>query len=203
MEPNLLARRAGTGDEAAFETLVLSYQNMVYSMALRLLGSKEDALDVSQEVFLRVWRALPEYKADSKFTTWLYRIVVNLCTDHRRKMSRLSALSLTLDDDAGDAETQFDVPDESKGPETVFEQTELSESLRQAVKQLKPEWKEAFVLRELADMSYSEIADALGVEEGTVKSRLFRARRQLQEILREGGNIPSVSPSKNRKGGDK
>lgn len=202
MDANLLAKRAADGDTAAFEELVRMHQNQVYTMALRFTGSKEDALDISQEAFLRVWRALPNYKADSKFSTWLYRIVSNICTDHHRKNSRIQSISLTQGDEADD-ETQTELPDETQSPERSFELSELSDALKGAIESLKPELREVFVMREIGDMSYSEISEALSLEEGTVKSRLFRARKYLQEILQKSGNIPSVSPSKSMKDGDK
>jgi len=202
LDANLLAKRAADGDTAAFEELVRMHQNQVYTMALRFTGSKEDALDISQEAFLRVWRALPNYKADSKFSTWLYRIVSNICTDHHRKNSRIQSISLTQGDEADD-ETQTELPDETQSPERSFELTELSDALKGAIESLKPELREVFVMREIGDMSYSEISEALSLEEGTVKSRLFRARKYLQEILQKSGNIPSVSPSKSMKDGDK
>ena len=201
MDSNLLAVRAGAGDIAAFEELVRLHQNQVFSIALRMSGNREDALDISQETFVRVWRALPQFNSESKFSTWLYRIVSNICTDFYRKNSRMQTVSITTSYDEGE-DTQLELPDEKHSPERSVENDELSDALERAINELKPEWKTVFVMREISDMSYSEIAEALEIEEGTVKSRLFRARRQLQEILKISGNIPSTRPSKDVKDGD-
>ncbi len=195
-----LAKRAGRGDDRAFEELVEQNKDKVYSMALRYTGNPEDAFDISQEVFLKVWRSLPSFKNEAKFSTWLYRIVMNVCTDHHRKRSRVKTVPLVWPDEEGDT---VELPDETYSPEQHALDAELSEELRAAVSSLKEEWRQVFLMRELGDMSYTEIATALGIEEGTVKSRLFRARRQLQEMLQKNGNNPAVVPSKSAKGGDK
>ena len=195
-----LAKRAGRGDDRAFEELVEQNKDKVYSMALRYTGNPEDAFDISQEVFLKVWRSLPSFKNEAKFSTWLYRIVMNVCTDHHRKRSRVKTVPLVWPDEEGET---VELPDETYSPEQHALDAELSEELRAAVSSLKEEWRQVFLMRELGDMSYTEIAAALGIEEGTVKSRLFRARRQLQEMLQKNGNNPAVVPSKSAKGGDK
>ena len=201
VDSNLLAVQAGKGDIDAFNELVKRHQNQVFSIALRLSGSREDAFDISQETFVRVWRGLPQYNAESKFSTWLYRIVYNICTDYYRKSSRMQTVPLTYSDD-DNGETQLELPDEKYSPESSVENMELSSALKAAVNSLKPEWKVVFIMREIGDLSYSEISRALNIEEGTVKSRLFRARKQLQEILRSSGNIPSTRASKDVKDGD-
>ena len=128
MDSNLLAVRAGAGDIAAFEELVRLHQNQVFSIALRMSGNREDALDISQETFVRVWRALPQFNSESKFSTWLYRIVSNICTDFYRKNSRMQTVSITTSDDEGE-DTQLELPDEKHSPERSVENDELSDAL--------------------------------------------------------------------------
>jgi len=201
VEISELVRKAGKGNAAAFEELMCRYQNKVYSMALRFSGSREEAADITQEVFLRIWRALPGFKGEAQFSTWLCRITHNICTDHYRKASRIDAVSLTRFGEEAE-EGQIDLEDIDHDPERIMEQSDLTEALKRAVDSLRPEMRTVFVMREIADMSYMQMVEILGVEEGTVKSRLFRARKQLQKILRENGNIPNTVSSKKEKGGE-
>ena len=202
MDDELLAKRAGGGDTRAFEELLKRHQDRVYSMALRYTGNQDDAFDISQEVFLKVWRALPGFKQEAKFSTWLYRIVMNVCTDHHRSSSKYQTVPLIRQEEEREAEP-LDLPDETYSPERALMDADLSAALKKAVSGLREEFKQVFLMRELGDMSYTEIAAALHIEEGTVKSRLFRARKELQEMLKKSGNLPSVLASNHAKGGDK
>lgn len=196
-----LAKKAAGGDDRAFEELVHLYEKRVYNMALKITGSAEDAFDLSQGAFIRVWKSLKTFKGEAKFSTWLFRIVTNLCTDYIRKQSRRGEASLVIEGD--DESFEYEPPDERTEPERELSRKELRRELDYAISQLSEEHRSVFVLREIDDLSYAEIADVLGVEEGTVKSRLSRARQRLREILVERGNIPDGFASKEMKGGDK
>lgn len=198
MDDNKLAKRAASGDSAAFERLVKTYESRVYTMAYRMTGNHEDASDLTQDAFIRVWRSLDSFKGEAKFSTWLYRVVSNLCADYGRKRARTYELPL---DEEG--EHEITLPDVRYEPDRMLENKEVGASITQAVDTLSPEHREIFIMREIYDMTYAAIADALGIEEGTVKSRLFRARENLRDILTHSGNITKNEPSKNLKGGDK
>ncbi len=194
--------KAAKGDDRAFEELVRLYEKRVYNMALRSTGSAEDAFDLSQEAFIRVWKSLKNFKGESKFSTWLFRIVSNLCTDYIRKQARRNETSLMVEGEE-DEQFEMELPDERADPERELSRIELRREIDYAVSKLSPEHREVFILREVDDLSYGEIAQLLEVEEGTVKSRLSRARKNLRDILLARGNIPEGFSSKGMKGGDR
>jgi RNA polymerase sigma-70 factor (ECF subfamily) len=197
-----LVSRAAKGDEAAFETLVLTYQDRVYTYALRMTGNPEDALDISQEAFLRVYRALPKFRGGAKFSTWLYRIVSNLCIDFARRGKNTAVLPLVKENDSGD-ESELDIPDTAGDPEALVEQAELERAVQDALSQLSAEHREIFILREISGMSYDEISDMLSLPVGTVKSRLNRAKESLAKAISTLWNFSGRSPSNFPKGGDR
>lgn len=187
----VLLQRARRGEMAAFESLVTAYERRVYSLALRSTGSEADAADITQEAFLRAYRALDTFRGDSGFSTWLYRITANLCVDLARKNS--GAPRDTLDDDSAMA-----VPDtrDEHQPEAALANSELRRELDTALSMITEEHRKIVILRDVAGMSYADIAAALELEEGTVKSRLARARAALRKILIERGNVSLPSASK-------
>ena len=173
------------GDTNAFEALVVAYQKQVYNLALRTVGNEEDAADMTQEVFLRAYRALGTFRGESKFSVWLYRLTTNVCIDFLRSRRRHPTVSLTASED-DDEQPQFDLPaDESVGPEQQLTRSEMRRS----------------VARGLDSLPYAEIGKVLHLEAGTVKSRLFRARRRLCDFLLADGNLPDRYASKQTKGG--
>lgn len=187
----VLLQRAKKGEIAAFESLVSAYERRVYSLALRSTRSEDDAADITQEVFLRAYRALDTFRGDSGFSTWLYRITVNLCADLARKKS--SAPEGPLDD-----ELAASLPETrpAHSPEQALESSELRRELDIALGMVSEEHRKIVILRDVAGMTYADIAAALSIEEGTVKSRLARARAALRKILIERGNISLPSTSK-------
>lgn len=191
-EEKVWIQRAQKGDAAAFEQLVTAYERKVYALALRSTGSEADAADLTQEVFLRTWRSLNSFRGDSTVSTWLYRITMNICIDFSRKKS----LQLVpLADEEGN---ELPLPDRrtTNSPEAALENQELSRELNTALKQLTPEHRQAILLRDVSGLTYQEIGRMLALEEGTVKSRLARARRNLRNILIKRGNISLPSASK-------
>ncbi len=185
----VLLQRAKKGEMAAFESLVTAYERRVYSLALRTTGSEADAADITQEVFLRAYRSLDTFRGESGFSTWLYRITVNLCVDLARKNNPAESL---------DDEQALEAP-ETRGayqPETALANSELRRELDAALSLVSEEHRKIVILRDVAGMSYADIAAALELEEGTVKSRLARARAALRKILIERGNISLPSAYK-------
>ena len=195
-----LVRRVQGGELDAFEELVRAHEKTVYNLALRMTGNPQDAEDMAQEAFLKAYRSLPEFRGESKFSVWLYRIVSNVCLDHLRKQSRRPSSSLTMEDDDGE-EQQYEVPDESASPEKLLEQKLTREAVQRGLNQLPDEQRQILLLRELRGLSYEEIGEALGLEAGTVKSRIFRARKRLCAFLLADGNIPDQYTSNASKGG--
>ena len=195
-------RRVLRGDSEAFSELVAAYQKTVYNIARRLLGSREDAEDLTQETFLAAYRRLGDFRGESRFSTWLCRIASNACIDALRRRKHTDALSLTLEDeDAEDAE--WEIPDESLAPEALLSQKLTRDAVRRGLRELSPEGRQVLILRELEGMSYEEIGETLGLEPGTVKSRIFRARKKLCAFLLRDGNIPDAFSSKTVEGGGK
>lgn len=195
-----LVQQAKAGDRAAFAGLVSAYEGKIYNLALRYLGSREDAMDASQEVFLRVFRFLPGFQEESGFSTWIYRIGVNVCKDmlHRRLKRAEQPLEVPDEEDEG---RPVDVPDLRYDPERIMEGAELRQALSDAILALPEQQREIIILRDIRGLSYEEIALVLALEAGTVKSRLFRARENLRKKLLQNGNIFGVSVSKPVKGG--
>ena len=190
-----LVEKAKQGDQSAFEQLVLENQNRAYSLALRLIGDREEAADLAQEAFVRAWQGLEQFQGGSSFATWVYRLTTNVCIDYLRKKKRREAVEpvVSLDDpDSGWAE-----PADWEGdPQKQLEQSERGNALARALERL-PEWqRRALMLRELSGLSYQEIGQALELDIGTVKSRISRGRKKLRSFLLARGNFSPPPPSK-------
>lgn len=194
-DPELVAA-AQQGDQAAFGALVENYQAMAYSLALRMLSDPDDAADAVQEAFLNAWRALGSFQGQSAFSTWLYRLTSNACIDLLRRNRRRAAVSMTVSDEDEDAPHETDVPDERWSPERSLERSETHRAVHEGLAALSPEHRQVLVLRELEGLSYQEIAQVLDLEEGTVKSRIARARTALRDFLVKTGNFSNFPSSK-------
>ena len=195
-----VVRRVLEGDVNAYEELVLAYEKNVYNLALRMVGNAQDAEDMAQEAFLKAYNSLSGFRGDSKFSVWLYRIVNNVCLDHLRRQNRRQASSLSVEDDEGE-ESQLDIPDESQSPEALLERSMTKDAVRRGLQALPAEQRQILLLREIQGMSYEEIGQCLDLEPGTVKSRIFRARKRLCAFLLSDGNIPQVFASSTQGGG--
>ena len=177
-DPELLSLCASK-DESAFEALLSRYEKFVFSAVRYELKNDDDAFDVSQEVFLRLYNAAGGFRCESTLKTWLFRMCKNCAYDFMRKNYKHKFLSLTPSED-GEGETEipsYDTPDED------VLRKERIETVRLAIRSLSEEHRDVIVLRELQELSYGEIADLLGLSEGTVKSRINRAREALKKIL--------------------
>jgi len=179
-----LVQQCASGDEEACTRLVTDHQRMVYQLALHLLGDPQEAADLSQEVFLRVFRTLSQFRGRSALRTWIYRIVVNQASNRQRWWRRRHrSQQVALDDPAA----SFGELAESRSfamPDKVLQQNETASRVRAALDHLPFDQRAVLVLREIDGLSYEEIATSLGVAVGTVKSRLARARENLRETLR-------------------
>lgn len=198
MQDELLIRRAQRGDADAFEQLLLEHQKNVYNLCYRMAGNPDDAMDLSQETFLRAWRCLDQYQFASAFSTWLYRLCSNICIDFLRRRRRQQTVPLTFEDADGEEHT-YAVPDAQPLPEEQVELKLTRETLAAAMAQLLPEHRAVLQLRVVNEMSYEQIADVLDIQIGTVKSRLSRARNQLKKIL-ERGNLSRRASSESMEG---
>lgn len=196
-----IVRKVLGGDANAFETLVLEYEKNVYNIALRKTGNSEDAADMTQEAFIKAYNSLQSFRGDSKFSVWLYRIVSNVCLDFLRSKNRRPTVSLSVEDDDGE-DAQLDVADESQSPELLLDRKLTRDSVRRGLDSLPPDYRQILLLREIQGLSYDEIAQALSLEVGTVKSRIFRARKRLCTFLIDDGNISDFSSSGKMKGGE-
>jgi RNA polymerase sigma-70 factor (ECF subfamily) len=192
-----LITRIRSGDSNAFELLMHAYEKKVYSMALRMSGSAEDAFDLSQEIFLRIYRSIGLFKMESSVSTWIYRLSTNVCIDFLRRRKKRPETALISEQEDGEYENE--IPDTRYSPESEYDKTELREQLSKALLCLSPEHRQIVVLRDINGLSYTEIADLLGIEEGTVKSRLFRAREQLRRQMAVGNNPASASSNRAEK----
>ena len=197
MQDDALIRRAAQKDEQAFEQLMLLHQKAVYNICYRMAGNAEDALDLSQEVFLKLWRTLEQYQFDAAFSTWLYRMTQNACIDFLRRQKRQQHASLTVSDDEA-AGKELSVPDPAPLPEDRVIFNEKPEAIRTAMHALPPDFREILELRVVRNLPYEQIAQIMGLPVGTVKSRLARARLQLKKRL-EAGNFFEQGASKRMK----
>ena len=198
-EKEIIGRVLG-GDTEAFSELVTRYEKTVYNLALRMVGDRADAADMTQEAFVKAWTNLPSYRGESRFSAWLYRITTNECLDFLRHNSRRPQVSLSTSDD--DEERQLDIPDPKSMPEELLMKKLGMEAVHRGLERLPPKHRQILVMRELGGLSYSEIAAQLSLEEGTVKSRIFRARKNLCAFLLGDGNIPDSIASNNREEAD-
>jgi RNA polymerase sigma-70 factor (ECF subfamily) len=182
-----LVNQCRAGEQAAFKELVERYQRKVFQIALSMLHSREDALDVTQEAFIRVHKYLDHFKGSSSFYTWVYRIVVNLCIDHLRKDEKMQTLD--YDDTIGHSEGESaELLTSSLGtnPGEAFDRKELRAQIKEALEDLSPTHRAIIIMREVEDLSYSEMAEIMQCSKGTIMSRLFHARRRLQQALLRG-----------------
>lgn len=197
-EKKLIAKARG-GDADAFSDIVRENEKLLYNFALRLLGSREDAADAVQETFLKAFTGLGSFRGESKLSSWLCRILNNVCVDILRKRKETVPL------DGGEAEegesVRTEIPDGRFDPVAVLERTDLRERVNAAVTLLPEEFKAPLLLREYEGLSYAEIAEALELDPGTVKTRIFRARKKLCAILCKDGNFFEKNPSDTSKGG--
>ena len=177
-----LVRAAQKGDTSAFEELVARHRDKVYARAYSMMRNEEEALDLSQEAWVKGWQRLNQFQGESSFATWLTRIVINLCLDQLRKQKRQRSESIeAMDEESGGVERQMPVV--TVNPTAGLERHELRQRIDHALGQLSYEHRTVLVLHEFQEMEYKEIAKTMGCSIGTVMSRLFYARRKMASLL--------------------
>jgi RNA polymerase sigma-70 factor (ECF subfamily) len=174
-------------DETAFNELVLTYERRVFSLVFRMLGRRDEAEDLSQEVFVQVFKAIDQFRGDSKLSTWIYRIAVNLCKNKtkylaRRHTGQQDDIDAMADRVPFSAAKGVSVGDVGR-PDELVEGMQMEAVVKRAIAQLEPDFRQALILRDVEDMSYEEIAAVTGLPDGTVKSRIHRARGQLRALV--------------------
>jgi RNA polymerase sigma-70 factor, ECF subfamily len=179
-----LLHQSKNGDMAAFEQLIEGYQKKVFNIALRMLGNPDDASEVAQEVFIRVYKSVKNFKEESSFSTWIYRITTNTCLDELRKRKNKEHISLDEDIHHEDGDMKRQVEDSRPTPDIIAEKNELRKIVKLAINSLSEDHRIVIILRDIQDLSYEEIAKIVKCPEGTVKSRINRARSELKEILK-------------------
>lgn len=177
-----LVRKAQNGDMRAFEQLVEQYYPRIYNIALGIMGTQDMAEDASQNALIKMYRSVGSFKFQSKFSTWVYRITTNVCMDELRKNKRKASVSMEDLNQGG-----VDIKDTAETPEDSLIADERGQILHRGIASLKSDHKQIIVLRDINGFSYSEIAEILKCSEGTVKSRISRAREALKNILISSG----------------
>jgi RNA polymerase sigma-70 factor, ECF subfamily len=182
MEDVALWKAAQRGDMRAFEELVARHRDKVYARAFSMIRNEEDAIDLSQEAWVKAWQRLKQFQGDSSFLTWMTRIVINLCLDKLRKQKRERAESIeNLEEESGGVERQM--PTVTVNPTERLERSELRQRIDKALGQLSYEHRTVLILHEFEDLEYKEIAKRMQCSIGTVMSRLFYARRKMAVLM--------------------
>jgi RNA polymerase sigma-70 factor, ECF subfamily len=184
-----LVKRVRNGDQRAFKLLVERYQRKVYAVALGMLKDKEEAMDVSQEAFVKVYKYLDHFKGDSSFYTWLYRITVNICIDIIRKRAGAGGEPVEFDETQAVDLSQANIGALGSrlgtNPQKSALRRELADKIQEALATVPEKHRAILLLREIEGMSYEELSRTLDIPKGTVMSRLFHARTKVQKILSE------------------
>jgi RNA polymerase sigma-70 factor (ECF subfamily) len=197
-EETEMISRCQQGDQEALKEIFDKYHKKVYRTAYGVVRHREEALDIVQEVFIKLFRSIKNFKGKSHFYTYLYRMVMNTAIDHARKTGKQFISSL-------DEEGSFEPSDElEKGPERILLQKELEERVKGAMEKLPAEQRAALIFRDVEGLSYQEMAEAMGCSIGTVMSRLHYGRKRIQELLKDYVEIHGQSPSSSNvsKGGN-
>jgi RNA polymerase sigma-70 factor, ECF subfamily len=174
-------------DERAFNALVKAYERRIFALVLRMVGSPAEAEDIAQEVFVQVFKAIGSFRRESKLSTWIYRIAINLC----KNRSKYHRVRHTADQEPLDAQAER-VPVDARGsysdiarPDEMASGKQVERIVQEAIAELEPSFRECLILRDVEDLSYEDIVEITGLPEGTVKSRIHRARAQLKEIVEQ------------------
>jgi len=182
-DEQLLLERSRSGDVAAFEILIEAYQKKIFNLAYRIVGNYHDAGDLSQEAFIRIFKSIANFKEQSSFSTWIYRITTNVCLDFIRKKKNRKVLSLDEEIHVKDGEMKRQAISDDPLPDEIVEKEELRGIVNSAINSLNEEQRLVISLRDIQGLSYDEIALVLDCPTGTVKSRINRARHALKNIL--------------------
>ena len=177
-----LIRRCKLGEEAAFQAVLDRYRGAIYNLCWRMTRNDEDARDLGQEIFIKVFTLLDRYDEQYAFSSWLFRIATNHCIDHLRRQ-RLRMLSLERDGGTEDDEAEMQIPADGPEPDVVLQRREALDKLEEVIADLPPHYRVITLLRHDQQLSYEEIAETLQLPLGTVKARIHRARNMIQQML--------------------
>jgi RNA polymerase sigma-70 factor (ECF subfamily) len=200
-----LVARLVAREEAAFNQLVLLYERRVFALVYRMVGRRDEAEDLAQEVFVQVFKAIDQFRGDSKLSTWIFRIAVNLCKNRikylaRRKTDTQEELGERLERSAFTSARGVSVGEIGR-PDELVEGMQLERIVKAAIEQVEPDFREVLILRDVEDLSYEEIGAITGLAEGTVKSRIHRARAQLKSLVEQAlGDASRRRAADKRKG---
>jgi RNA polymerase sigma-70 factor (ECF subfamily) len=176
-----LINRFKDGDTSAFGEIVLKYQDKIYNLCRHMLGNAHDAEDTAQDVFLKAYQALPKFQPEASLYTWLYRIATNTCIDYKKK-----PIFESLFGDSGEGERLIhDRASDAPSPEKLYQSKQIDNALQESLGKLSPKLRAIIILKEIEELSYEEISDTLKISMGTVKSRIARAREELQKLLQK------------------
>ncbi|HUT52368.1 MAG TPA: sigma-70 family RNA polymerase sigma factor [bacterium] len=181
-----LIKRFLQGDNESFTRIVIKYQNKVHNLCFRILGDRDEAKDMAQEVFITLHKSLKNFRGESLFSTWVYRVTVNHCKNRIKYLGRrryFQTFSIDQPQEVEDGELYYEPEDESPDPEKTLASEEIQALVQDAIAGLDPDHRIVVVLRDIQDLSYEEIADIVGIKVGTVKSRIHRARNDLKKKL--------------------
>ncbi len=182
-------KKAKSGDIDSFERLIQNSRSKAYAIALRYMGNEEDALDALQECFIKIFRSLNSFKEESSFDTWIYRILVNTCTDALRKNRKYQTTDSIFRKDEHNEESVMEISDDTNSPELILDKKEQMTMIQSCLSKLPKEQREAIELRDMEGFSYEEISDILNCSLGTVKSRISRARIALRQCIIEAREL--------------
>jgi RNA polymerase sigma-70 factor (ECF subfamily) len=182
-EEKELVEMARAGDVKAFELLIEGCEKKVFNIAYRMIANYEDASELAQEVFIKAFKSIGKFKGDSLFSTWIYKITTNVCLDEIRKRKNRKVISLDENIVYEGNEIKRQLKDEEPGPEIKAESNEIKKAVKESINELPEDYKTVIILRDIQGFSYEEIARIISCPEGTVKSRINRARQALKKIL--------------------
>ena len=194
-----LIMKCKKGDIGSFEKLIANYQKTAFNIAYRMMGNEEDAKDMSQEGLIKVYKSIKNFRLESEFSTWLYRIVMNVCKDELRKR-KMKVISIDQGKETEDGVLKSEIRDNALNPEEVLTKKEDISEIQTALMKLSDTHREVVILRDVKCFSYDEIAEMTELTKGTVKSRINRGRKELKEILLDAGIFPSSTTSLRKEG---
>lgn len=180
-----LVQQVQQGNKRAFDLLVIKYQRRIMRLLTRMISDPAEVEDVAQETFIKAYRALPQFRGDSNFYTWLYRIAINSARNWQAARARRPLLANEYENEEGETFSSLDTLTDINTPESVLVSRQVANTVRKAIDTLAPELRTAIVLREIEGLSYEEIAKAMDCPIGTVRSRIFRARETIAEQLKK------------------
>ncbi len=187
IEEKELIRRAKNGEKSAFEEIISLYEKKVFSTIYYMVKNENEVEDIAQEVFIKIYKNLKNFKEESSLYTWIYRITINVCIDELKKKKNIIYIDEKLKTEDGEVELQLE--DESKGPDDLAADEELKRKLTECIKKLPTDQRTMIILRDIKGFTYMEIAEMTKTNLGTVKSKINRARASLKRILEEMGTF--------------